>query len=1380
MVSTRRPVVEPRGSASFAYLDGKFLWTTDTHAELVNYLRASGMDRDEMNRVAWGTIYNQSDDEVPQYVLEPYSDQMGVGDYPPELLDKIRALFPDVQEGWNAYAASGNTEDLQSILNSNRGNDLRGLPGAVRVPGAGKLQFGSHKGLQDLASTYMQSAGLPYNPPSTYAKVDPARAARIAQEYDKMQHNPQDPAVQASYQAMINETKAQYDHLVKNGYKFEFYPQDYDPYPNSPREAVLDLHQNKHMFVYPTSAGYGMDENPSDHPLLQDSGEKWNGQPVTHNDLFRAVHDVFGHAKEGVGFRADGEENAWRSHSAMYSDLARPAMTAETRGQNSWVNYGPYGEQNQTADQANTIYADQKAGLLPEWVHQEGAGDEPVTAKVGWNPFKRQEPQPEPSGSYYYHAAPMSERAKIQQEGLHWNAKRNWSYNPSVQPNGVFVADNLQTARDWGAYMHSTHVHPDYGGPDPNTVGTDIYRVDLSGMEHNLTPDNGGIAGTTEPNSFIHQAPIPPDRLKLHESWTAQQMQDLTTKTPISPGSDTYQINYNWPNTSSWKRSTSLGEAFVFLPDGKLLWGETHPSIIGQLSGQELKFYREGRGIFGYIINDEAGQPEYAEIFSDFFEDSQDKSILPAFENALHGVYPGLPVEFPPQDVLEDINQTLGKWVVAAPFGLDDDDFEWEQDPSVDEAKDRVFDRLFGEIPEDDKEPQGIPKFEVGDAVTEKAYGHAGNIISAFWNPALKQWWYDVQTYDEQGAYDRAHYPEDDLERRSINGLYQGPDMDSPSAWKLKDFGIPESGEEYYRTANDEFEESDDEPTSVPKFEELEHVVFRGGQGEGEVIQVEWWDGGWWYRVRKPDGKIVFAPEGACILSDKPSGWTLRDLGIPPEGEEYYRHAGWTPTRISDTMDSMSAGATLNSQIDQSPAAQTAIQALTNAGGEVHVVGGAVRDALMGKNPKDIDLMVSGLPSETIQATLAPLGRLDFTGAAFGVFRFKKGNDEVEIALPRTERSTGTGHKDFEVNADPNISPTDDMGRRDFTINAMGYNPNSGEFLDPHNGMGDLTSGRLALVNERAFHDDPLRIVRGLVATSRYGFDADPQLLRAMSETAPQLRHLPGERVQMEMDKLLSAPNPVAAMTMAEQTGVLDYLAPELSSTVGFSQMNPHHDLDVWEHTMQVLSKATQISNDPDVRLAALFHDSGKPDSFWRDETAPEGGGGHFYKKVLDDGSTLGADHEEVGGDLVKAFMERLRYPKKRIEKVEFLVRNHMFPYFDTPKGARKFLKRCDGDAKLAFDLLALREADASGKRTGEMNEYDAKQLQKARDLLVQALESSDAISTKDLAINGHDLIQMGMKPGPQIGQTMNRLLEAVMDNPELNNRDDLMRLVHA
>lgn len=255
--------------------------------------------------------------------------------------------------------------DHQGALDANAGQDLQGLPGPVNVSGQGPLHFHSNADIQRIANEYNQANGLGPHP-TNYLPINQATSQQVAQEYDRVQHAPQDAQVANAYQSLANETRAQYDHAVNNGYQFEFYPTDHDPYPNSPREALLDLHHDKHMYVYPTAAGFGQDDTP-DHPLMADSGVQWNGQPVTHNDLFRAIHDFYGHAKEGIGFRATGEDNAYRQHQAMFTPPAQQALASETRGQNSWVNYGPYGQQNQTAGQGDTVYAQQKAGIMPDW-----------------------------------------------------------------------------------------------------------------------------------------------------------------------------------------------------------------------------------------------------------------------------------------------------------------------------------------------------------------------------------------------------------------------------------------------------------------------------------------------------------------------------------------------------------------------------------------------------------------------------------------------------------------------------------------------------------------------------------------------------------------------------------------------------------------------------------------------------------------------------------------------------------------------------------------------------------------------------------------------------------------------------------------------------
>lgn len=226
------------------------------------------------------------------------------------------------------------------------------------------------------AKAYAAAIGLPHRRARSYVKVDTARAARIADAYAKMKHEPNDPVVQAAYRALAEETQAQYQYVKATGLKIEaILPGQPDPYPNGPRDVLKDINAG-HIWYFPTDQGFGSSEfDPAGNPLLEATDEvSDNGQPMVVNDLFRVVHDFFGHGLEGTGFGPRGEENAWQSHMRLFTTSAVPAMTSETRGQNSWVNYGPFGAQNR-ANPRETIYADQKTGIMPEWTWTEGVVD---------------------------------------------------------------------------------------------------------------------------------------------------------------------------------------------------------------------------------------------------------------------------------------------------------------------------------------------------------------------------------------------------------------------------------------------------------------------------------------------------------------------------------------------------------------------------------------------------------------------------------------------------------------------------------------------------------------------------------------------------------------------------------------------------------------------------------------------------------------------------------------------------------------------------------------------------------------------------------------------------------------------------------------------
>lgn len=277
-------------------------------------------------------------------------------------------------ENWD-YEKFGKPDVVMMELDPEKLNQeltrLEGAPESANVPGRGRVELGIYQPAVDAAKRYMESVGLPYQPLTKYVKVDEALAKRIADAYEAMPHDPQNTEVKAAYDAMINETVAQYEEILKTGLKVEFIKGS-DPYTGGPYEAVLDVVENNHLWVYPTRSGFGTDAtfDPKDNPLLAETTFKISGEVALANDIFRVVHDYFGHVKNGVGFRATGEENAWQAHASMYSPLARRAMTTETRGQNSWLNYGPHGEKNRTAKTEDTVFADQKTGLLPLWVSE--------------------------------------------------------------------------------------------------------------------------------------------------------------------------------------------------------------------------------------------------------------------------------------------------------------------------------------------------------------------------------------------------------------------------------------------------------------------------------------------------------------------------------------------------------------------------------------------------------------------------------------------------------------------------------------------------------------------------------------------------------------------------------------------------------------------------------------------------------------------------------------------------------------------------------------------------------------------------------------------------------------------------------------------------
>jgi tRNA nucleotidyltransferase (CCA-adding enzyme) len=353
------------------------------------------------------------------------------------------------------------------------------------------------------------------------------------------------------------------------------------------------------------------------------------------------------------------------------------------------------------------------------------------------------------------------------------------------------------------------------------------------------------------------------------------------------------------------------------------------------------------------------------------------------------------------------------------------------------------------------------------------------------------------------------------------------------------------------------------------------------------------------------------------------------------------------------------------------------------------------------------------------------------------------------------------------------------MRRRDFTINAMAKRLADGTLVDPLGGAEDLRRGVLRTVSPRSFAEDPLRLVRGLRFVSQLDLDPDEETLRQMREEAGSVRLISGERVggglaadgMGELSKLLLGAHPLKALRLARDTGVLVELLPEFEPAIGFDQESRYHDLTVDEHSFAAVQAAADAGAPLRVRVAALLHDLGKPHVAWRGKD----GRLHYYAKP----GVAAQSHEEVGAELAAGAMRRLRYPSALQSRVRRIVRWHML---DPAKGdalrARRLLAR-HGD-ELALDLVDHRLADLRAKH-GPGGERPAEEVERLEDFRrVVERERSNPHRVRDLAVDGNDLIELGFRPGPDLGHALQKLLQEVVRDPSLNTRDELTQRARA
>lgn len=426
----------------------------------------------------------------------------------------------------------------------------------------------------------------------------------------------------------------------------------------------------------------------------------------------------------------------------------------------------------------------------------------------------------------------------------------------------------------------------------------------------------------------------------------------------------------------------------------------------------------------------------------------------------------------------------------------------------------------------------------------------------------------------------------------------------------------------------------------------------------------------------------------------------------------------------------------------------TIMQRLRAAGFEAFVVGGAVRDGLTGIVPEDFDLCTSALPTET--ETVFSGEKVIRTGIRHGTVTVLSDGRPVEITTYRTEGAYSDGRHPDRVQFVANLR--EDLGRRDFTVNAMAYSPETG-VVDYFGGLEDLKNRVLRCVGEpdRRFFEDGLRIMRALRFLSVKGFQAAEDLEKAIHRCAPMLEKVAYERIDTELLKFLEGGR--AAELLDQYRDVFALLIPELSGMYDFDQKSPYHNRDVWHHT---LAAVRTIRPDPQLRMTMLLHDIAKPVVFVEDEN----GRGHFK------------GHQKRGSEMAETILKRMKFPNAFIAETVTLVREHDLKLYADRPLIRRCLNRLGED--LLRKLLEVQMADASGKYEKYVAPT-AKRLAEVRNMLDQVLSEGDCFQLSLLAVNGRDLKNAGFQEGHRIGSTLTFLLEEVMEDHLPNEKDALL-----
>jgi tRNA nucleotidyltransferase (CCA-adding enzyme) len=443
----------------------------------------------------------------------------------------------------------------------------------------------------------------------------------------------------------------------------------------------------------------------------------------------------------------------------------------------------------------------------------------------------------------------------------------------------------------------------------------------------------------------------------------------------------------------------------------------------------------------------------------------------------------------------------------------------------------------------------------------------------------------------------------------------------------------------------------------------------------------------------------------------------------------------------------------MNFKIDQT--VYEIINIIENNNEEAYVVGGSIRDMIMGKTPKDWDLATSALPSQIVNFFRETSFKTIDLSQKHGTIVLSKEGESYEVTTFRTEEDyTDHRHPD-EVKFVKKLEK--DLQRRDFTMNALAYSQSKG-LVDSFNGQEDIRNKIIKCVGKpsKRFNEDSLRILRGVRFSSQLNFEIEKNTYEAMKNKVHLIKFISMERIQNEFNKIILSDQPIKGILKLKEIGALELIIPEIKKTYDFDQHNPNHHLDVFQHSLEVLKHTPKELS---LRLAAIFHDIGKPDTFFKDDS----GIGHFY------------DHEKKSSEVAEKILRRMKYSNEIIEKTLIIINEHMTVYSEkfSDKAVKRLMNRIE---PINIDqLVTFQIADI--KATANPRKYEHVIALKNR---VEAIKyRKEPLSIKDLSINGNDLIKLGVPEGKKIGNILNYLLEEVLENPELNNYRQLISLVN-